>query len=98
MCMDFVCVIQPCNATTSSTFMICQTPSLSEYASTSRIQLPVTVEFGFLMDDVQQLRKMSSINSKSFSYIEDPKIIPFGKTNVYKDGMKLTISVSMLHI
>jgi hypothetical protein len=90
--MYFICVIQPCNATTSSTFMICQTPSLAEYGG--RLQYPITVEYGFIMDDVQQLRKLST-SAKPFTYIQDPIILPFEQTVVYKEGMKLTIQVSL---
>ena len=77
--------------------MNCHTPGLSDFIS--GLVYPVTVEYGFIMDDVVQLRK---INSQSFSdfepfkYIQDPKVFSFDQTVVYKEGMKLMILVIIM--
>lgn len=79
---------------------MCQTPDFTEFGrAIVDSQGSVTVESGFIMDDVQQLRRLSNLSFasfKPFSYIPDPRIFPFDQPVVYKENMKLEIMVCIL--
>lgn len=77
--------------------MNCHTPGLRDFIS--GLVYPVTVEYGFIMDDVVQLRKIDSqsfSDFEPFKYIQDPKVFPFDQNVLYKEGMKLTILVIIM--
>jgi len=77
--------------------MNCETPGLGAHSSV--LEYPITVDYGFIMDDVMQLRKLNRQSFDKFetlTYIQDPRVFPFDQAVLYKEGMKLTISVIVI--
>ena len=73
--------------------MICHTPSLMDFADSSDLQ---GLDYGFIMDNVQQLLSMKNANGANFSpfrYIQNPTVFAFEDVIKYTDGMKLEIMV-----
>jgi len=74
--------------------MLCHTPSLEDFAD-----LPDSLfglDYGFVMDSVEQLLSMKKANGASFQpfrYIPNPTVLAFEDVVMYTDGMKLEITV-----
>ncbi len=83
--------------------MLCNSPSIASgyYAHYSEPpDNPITVNYGFIMDNVLSLRNITTQNGQSriFSFYSDPVLLPFEEEYKYYQPKNeyLTINVSDL--